>query len=92
MYILAGASTREDSKERCKDQELIQSSTTPDPGYQWGHVLTWFQPVMVSYNYFLAAFEFAVVSRLPLFQPERPCRVLTWFKPEMVQPLFFSDL
>ena len=23
------------SKERCKDQELIQSSTTPDPGYQW---------------------------------------------------------
>ena len=24
-----------ESKERCKDQELIQSSTTPDPGYQW---------------------------------------------------------
>ena len=23
------------SKLGCKDQELIQSSTTPDPGYQW---------------------------------------------------------
>ena len=23
------------SKYRCKDQESIQSSTTPDPGYQW---------------------------------------------------------
>ena len=23
------------SKQGCKDQELIQSSTTPDPGYQW---------------------------------------------------------
>ena len=23
------------SKKRCKDQESIQSSTTPDPGYQW---------------------------------------------------------
>ena len=23
------------SKEGCKDQESIQSSTTPDPGYQW---------------------------------------------------------
>ena len=27
--------TQQQSKERCKDQELIQSSTTPDPGYQW---------------------------------------------------------
>ena len=24
-----------ESKKRCKDQESIQSSTTPDPGYQW---------------------------------------------------------
>ena len=24
-----------ESKEGCKDQESIQSSTTPDPGYQW---------------------------------------------------------
>ena len=23
------------SKLGCKDQESIQSSTTPDPGYQW---------------------------------------------------------
>ena len=23
------------SKQGCKDQGLIQSSTTPDPGYQW---------------------------------------------------------
>ena len=23
------------SKKGCKDQESIQSSTTPDPGYQW---------------------------------------------------------
>ena len=23
------------SKQGCKDQESIQSSTTPDPGYQW---------------------------------------------------------
>ena len=23
------------SKRGCKDQESIQSSTTPDPGYQW---------------------------------------------------------
>ena len=23
------------SKKKCKDQESIQSSTTPDPGYQW---------------------------------------------------------
>ena len=23
------------SKSGCKDQESIQSSTTPDPGYQW---------------------------------------------------------
>ena len=23
------------SKYGCKDQESIQSSTTPDPGYQW---------------------------------------------------------
>ena len=23
------------SKLGCKDQEMIQSSTTPDPGYQW---------------------------------------------------------
>ena len=23
------------SKQWCKDQESIQSSTTPDPGYQW---------------------------------------------------------
>ena len=26
---------RDLSKKRCKDQESIQSSTTPDPGYQW---------------------------------------------------------
>ena len=25
----------ERSKKGCKDQESIQSSTTPDPGYQW---------------------------------------------------------
>ena len=24
-----------ESKKGCKDQESIQSSTTPDPGYQW---------------------------------------------------------
>ena len=24
-----------ESKLECKDQESIQSSTTPDPGYQW---------------------------------------------------------
>ena len=24
-----------ESKEGYKDQELLQSSTTPDPGYQW---------------------------------------------------------
>ena len=24
-----------ESKKEGKDQELIQSSTTPDPGYQW---------------------------------------------------------
>ena len=24
------------SKKKGKDQESIQSSTTPDPGYQWG--------------------------------------------------------
>ena len=29
------------SKYGCKDQESIQSSTTPDPGYQWeSHKLT----------------------------------------------------
>ena len=26
---------RDESKQGCKDQESIQSSTTPDPGYQW---------------------------------------------------------
>ena len=26
---------RNESKQGCKDQESIQSSTTPDPGYQW---------------------------------------------------------
>ena len=26
---------KKESKLWCKDQELIQSSTTPDPGYQW---------------------------------------------------------
>ena len=31
--IVTGLTSK--SKERCKDQELIQSSTTPDPGYQW---------------------------------------------------------
>ena len=28
-------SGNERSKLVCKDQESIQSSTTPDPGYQW---------------------------------------------------------
>ena len=28
-------SKEEQSKSGCKDQESIQSSTTPDPGYQW---------------------------------------------------------
>ena len=27
--------TKMQSKLVCKDQESIQSSTTPDPGYQW---------------------------------------------------------
>ena len=27
--------THQKSKKGCKDQESIQSSTTPDPGYQW---------------------------------------------------------
>ena len=26
---------KHESKKWCKDQESIQSSTTPDPGYQW---------------------------------------------------------
>ena len=26
---------RIESKKKCKDRELIQSSTTSDPGYQW---------------------------------------------------------
>ena len=26
---------KQKSKKECKDQESIQSSTTPDPGYQW---------------------------------------------------------
>ena len=27
--------TTQQSKKESKDQESIQSSTTPDPGYQW---------------------------------------------------------
>ena len=33
--IQGGSSGWLQSKYRCKDQESIQSSTTPDPGYQW---------------------------------------------------------
>ena len=33
--ILVSASSCKQSKYGCKDQESIQSSTTPDPEYQW---------------------------------------------------------
>ena len=32
------------SKQGCKDQELIQSSTTPDPEYQWESDTLTFRP------------------------------------------------
>ena len=31
----SGTSENYESKQGCKDQESTQSSTTPDPGYQW---------------------------------------------------------
>ena len=34
VYCLHNVHLNE-SKSWCKDQESIQSSTTPDPGYQW---------------------------------------------------------
>ena len=35
IFILPIISKLFESKQGCKDQESIQSSTTPDPGYQW---------------------------------------------------------
>ena len=34
-FISMTNTTFKKSKKECKDQESIQSSTTPDPGYQW---------------------------------------------------------
>ena len=44
------------SKKEGKDQESIQSSTTPDPGYQWAsdntllHIFFTFLPLATNYQ------------------------------------------
>ena len=35
LKLKGGCTGSYESKQGCKDQESIQSSTTPDPGYQW---------------------------------------------------------
>ena len=35
MHVFNANVKNYQSKKGCKDQESIQSSTTPDPGYQW---------------------------------------------------------
>ena len=35
IMVPTGCYMHNQSKEEGKDHELIQSSTTPDPGYQW---------------------------------------------------------
>ena len=66
----------------CKDQESIQSSTTPDPGYQWSNKVMSFlcaiEAKLVIYLYY-SLFTLQVVS---IYLVPCPIYLIKWYNLE----------